>query len=683
MSVNNPFFEISLLPYQAPRFDAINDSHYRPAFDEAMRLKRADIDAIIAQRAAPDFDNTVLALEKSGAMLSRVNSVFFAMTSAHTNDYLQALDEQFSTELAGLANDIWLNDTLFARVEAVWQEREGLDAESRRLTEETYQHFVLAGARLNADEKAELKALNTEAATLTSQFNQRLLAANKAGGLVVDNVHALDGLSAVEIAAAAHAAAEKGLTDRWLIPLLNTTQQPALAALSQRETRKKLFNAGWERTQKGDENDTRALIRRLTALRARQAQLLGFENFASWSIADQMAKTPDAALEFMRGIVPAARSRAALEQADIQKVIDDEQGGFSVEAWDWAFYAERVRSAKYALDEAQIKPYFALNTVLEDGVFWTATQLFGIRFVERFDIPLYHPDVRVWEIFDHTGEGMALFYGDFFARDSKAGGAWMGNFVEQSYEFAARPVIYNVCNYQKPANGQTALISWDDVITLFHEFGHTLHGLFASQRYAMLSGTNTPRDFVEFPSQINEHWASHPQVFAHFARHYQTGEPMPDALREKMLNATQFNKGYDMTELLSAALLDMNWHGIQKPVEDVEAFEAAALKKEGLDLPAVPPRYRSSYFAHIFGGGYAAGYYAYLWTQMLADDGYQWFVEQGGLTRENGQKFREAILSRGNSTDLAELYRQWRGHDPRIEPMLDNRGLSAPGVIEG
>ena len=677
MSVNNPFFEISLLPYQAPRFDAINDSHYRPAFDEAMRLKRADIDAIIAQRAAPDFDNTLLALEKSGAMLSRVSSVFFAMTSAHTNDDLQALDEQFSTELAGLANDIWLNDTLFARVEAVWQDREALDAESRRLTEETYQHFVLAGARLNADEKAELKSLNTEAATLTSQFNQRLLAANKAGGLVVDDVRQLDGLSAEEMAAAAHAAAEKGLKERWLIPLLNTTQQPALAALALRETRKKLFSAGWERTQKGDENDTRELIRRLTALRARQAQLLGFDNYASWSIADQMAKTPEAALEFMRGIVPAARGRAALEQADIQKVIDDEQGGFTVQAWDWAFYAERVRSAKYALDESQIKPYFALNTVLEDGVFWTATQLFGIRFVERFDIPVYHRDVRVWEIFDHTGEGMALFYGDFFARDSKAGGAWMGNFVEQSYEFAARPVIYNVCNYQKPANGQTALISWDDVITLFHEFGHTLHGLFASQRYATLSGTNTPRDFVEFPSQINEHWASHPQVFAHFARHYQTGEPMPDALREKMLNATQFNKGYDMTELLSAALLDMNWHGIQEPVEDVEAFEAAALKKEGLDLPAVPPRYRSSYFAHIFGGGYAAGYYAYLWTQMLADDGYQWFVEQGGLTRENGQTFREAILSRGNSTDLAELYRNWRGHDPKIEPMLENRGLSA------
>ena len=676
MTATNPFFDISLLPYQAPHFDQIDDSHYRPAFDEALRQKRADIDAIVAQAAAPDFTNTVLALEKSGAMLSRVSSVFFAMTSAHTNSFLQELEEQFSTELAALANDIWLNDALFARVESVWQDRAALDAECRRLVEELYQRFILAGARLNETEKAELKALNTEAASLTSQFNQRLLAADKTGGLVVDYAHQLDGLSATEIADAAQAAAERGLNDRWLIPLLNTTQQPALSALRNRQTRENLFNAGWTRTQKGDENDTRALILRLTALRARQARLLGFEDYASWSIADQMAKTPAAALEFMRGIVPAARARAEREQADIQKVIDDEQGGFTVEAWDWAFYAERVRQAKYALDESQIRPYFALNTVLQDGVFWAASQLFGIRFVERFDIPVYHPDVRVWEIFDHTGEGMALFYGDFFARDSKQGGAWMGNFVEQSFEFAARPVIYNVCNYQKPANGGIALLSWDDVITLFHEFGHTLHGLFASQRFATLSGTNTPRDFVEFPSQINEHWASHPQVFSHYARHYETGEPMPDALWESMLNATHFNKGYDMTELLGAALLDMNWHGISEAVLSVEDFEAAALKKEGLDLPAVPPRYRSSYFAHIFGGGYAAGYYAYLWTQMLADDGYQWFVEQGGLTRENGQKFREAILSRGNSTDLAELYRNWRGHDPKIEPMLDNRGLS-------
>ncbi|MCU6671480.1 peptidyl-dipeptidase Dcp [Enterobacteriaceae bacterium H4N4] len=681
MSGTNPFFEPSPLPYQAPRFDLIDDSHYRLAFDDAIGQKRDEIAAIADSAETPDFTNTVLALENSGERLSRVSNVFFAMTSAHTNDYLQELEETVATELAALANDIWLNDTLFARVDAIYNARQtqAADAESLRLIEELHQRFILAGARLGDAQKQELKALNTESATLTSQFNQRLLAADKAGGLVVDYIHQLDGLSPAEHAAAAQAAAEKGLNDRWLIPLLNTTQQPALQQLRDRQTRENLFNAGWLRTQKNDANDTRELVRRLVRLRARQAELLGFANYASWKIADQMAKTPDAALQFMRGIVPAARERALLEQADIQKVIDDEQARFTVQAWDWSFYAERVRLAKYALDESQVKPYFALNTVLTDGVFWAATQLFGITFVERPEIPVYHPDVRVWEINDHHGEGMALFYGDFFARDSKGGGAWMGNFVEQSHESGTRPVIYNVCNYQKPADGLPALISWDDVITLFHEFGHTLHGLFASQRFATLSGTNTPRDFVEFPSQINEHWASHPQVFAHYARHYQTGEPMPDALREKMLSATQFNKGYDMTELLSAALLDMNWHGltVADAPNDVEAFETAALDKEQLLLPAIPPRYRSTYFAHIFGGGYAAGYYAYLWTQMLADDGYQWFVEEGGLTRENGQKFREAILSRGNSTDLAELYREWRGHDPKIEPMLVNRGLSS------
>ncbi len=681
MSGTNPFTASSLLPYQAPHFDLIDDSHYRPAFDDAIRQKREEIAAIAGSAAAPDFNNTVLALENSGGLLSRVSNVFFAMTSAHTNDYLQQLEEAIATELAALSNDIWLNDALFARVDAVYHARQTMapDAESLRLIEELHQRFILAGARLGEAQKQALKAINTESATLTSQFNQRLLAADKAGGLVVDYPHQLDGMSQAEQAAAAQAAAEKGLSDRWLIPLLNTTQQPALQQLRDRQTRENLFNAGWLRTQKNDANDTRELVRRLVALRARQAELLGFDSYASWKIADQMAKTPEAALAFMRGIVPVARGRALQEQADIQKVIDDEQGGFNVQAWDWSFYAERVRLAKYALDESQVKPYFALNRVLTDGVFWAATQLFGITFVERNDIPVYHPDVRVWEIFDHHGEGMALFYGDFFARDSKGGGAWMGNFVEQSHESGTRPVIYNVCNYQKPAEGEPALISWDDVITLFHEFGHTLHGLFASQRYATLSGTNTPRDFVEFPSQINEHWASHPQVFAHYARHYETGEPMPDALREKMLSATQFNKGYDMTELLSAALLDMNWHGLaaSEAPEDVEAFETAALEREQLHLSAIPPRYRSSYFAHIFGGGYAAGYYAYLWTQMLADDGYQWFVEEGGLTRENGQKFREAILSRGNSTDLAELYRQWRGHDPQIEPMLVNRGLSA------
>ncbi|HDS6536004.1 TPA: peptidyl-dipeptidase Dcp [Klebsiella aerogenes] len=679
MTDNNPFLHVSLLPYQAPHFDLIEDSHYRPAFDEGVRRQREEIAAIINNPAPADFDNTLVALEQSGQLLGRVTRVFFAMAGANTNPLIQQLDEQFSAELAELGNDIWLNDALYQRVKQVWQQRDALslDPESRRLLEVSWQRFQLAGAVLAQEQKTALKALNTEEALLQSQFQQRLLAAVKSGGLVVDYQHQLDGLAADEIAAAADAARDKGLHDRWLLALTNTTQQPALQALADRQTRHNLFAAGWTRNQKGDANDTRELVLRLAEIRARKAELLGVADYASWSMADQMAKTPSEALAFMRRIAPAARRRAEQELADIQQVIDEEGGDFQAAAWDWLYYGEQVRRAKFAIDEAQLKPYFALDRVLEDGVFWTASQLFGIRFVERFDIPLYHPDVRVWEIFDANGEGMALFYGDYFSRDSKSGGAWMDVFVEQSTLRAQRPVIYNVCNYQKPKAGGCALLSWDDVITLFHEFGHALHGLFANQRYASLSGTNTPRDFVEFPSQIYEHWAREPQVFAHYAKHYQTGEAMPDDLRDSMFRASTFNKGYDMSELLAAALLDMHWHSVtpQGLPQDVDAFEQQSLREEQMDLAAVPQRYRSSYFSHIFGGGYAAGYYAYLWTQMLADDGYQWFVEQGGLTRENGQRFREAILSRGNSCDLEALYRDWRGHDPLIEPMLKNRGL--------
>ncbi|HDS7112685.1 TPA: peptidyl-dipeptidase Dcp [Klebsiella aerogenes] len=679
MSDNNPFLHVSLLPYQAPHFDLIEDSHYRPAFDEGVRRQREEIAAIINNPAPADFDNTLVALEQSGQLLGRVTRVFFAMAGANTNPLIQQLDEQFSAELAELGNDIWLNEALYQRVKQVWQQRDALslDPESRRLLEVSWQRFQLAGAALAQEQKTALKALNTEEASLQSQFQQRLLAAVKSGGLVVDYQHQLDGLAADEIAAAADAARDKGLLDRWLLALTNTTQQPALQALADRQTRRNLFAAGWTRNQKGDANDTRELVLRLAEIRARKAELLGVADYASWSMADQMAKTPSEALAFMRRIAPAARRRAEQELADIQRVIDEEGGDFQAAAWDWLYYGEQVRRAKFAIDEAQLKPYFALDRVLEDGVFWTASQLFGIRFVERFDIPLYHPDVRVWEIFDANGEGMALFYGDYFSRDSKSGGAWMDVFVEQSTLRAQRPVIYNVCNYQKPKAGGCALLSWDDVITLFHEFGHALHGLFANQRYASLSGTNTPRDFVEFPSQIYEHWAREPLVFAHYAKHYQTGDAMPDDLRDSMFRASTFNKGYDMSELLAAALLDMRWHSVtpQALPQDVDAFEQQSLREEQMDLAAVPPRYRSSYFSHIFGGGYAAGYYAYLWTQMLADDGFQWFVEQGGLTRENGQRFREAILSRGNSSDLDALYRDWRGHDPLIEPMLKNRGL--------
>ncbi len=675
----NPFSQPSSLPFQAPPFDQIQDSDYLPAIEAGIAEKRAEVQRIADNPDAPTFENTYVALERSGQLLNRAYSVFSAMTSAHTNDYLQQLDEEIAPKLAALNDDIRLNGKLFARLDKVFQQRVTLDLspEARRLVEVTWQHFQLAGATLSEAQKEQLKALNQESATLITRFAHRLLAAGKAGALVVSDKSPLAGLSEHELAAAADAAAQRGLSERWLLTLQNTTQQPALQNLTQRATREALFNAAWSRAEKGDDNDTRQILTRLAQLRASQAQLLGFNSFAEWQLQDQMAKTPQAAISFMREIVPAATARAAREAADIQAVIDQQGGDFTLAAWDWAFYAEQVRRARYDLDEAQIKPYFELNNVLEKGAFYAATQLFGITFKPRHDIPVYHPDVKVYEVLDHDGSSLALFYTDFFKRDSKSGGAWMGNFVDQSKLLGAKPVIYNVCNYSKPLAGQPALLSWDEVITLFHEFGHALHGIFADQQYPHLSGTATPRDFVEFPSQINEHWASDDQVFNNFARHWQSGEAMPQALREKISKAAKFNKGYDMTELLAAALLDQHWHGLHadRQLQDVAQFEQNALQQEHIQLAAVPPRYRSSYFQHIWGNGYAAGYYAYIWTQMLADDGFQWFREQGGLTRANGQKFREAILSRGNSSDLKALYHDWRGHHPEIEPMLINRGL--------
>ncbi|MEN4891044.1 peptidyl-dipeptidase Dcp [Erwinia billingiae] len=675
----NPFSQPSTLPYQAPPFDRISDADYRPALEQAMAEKRAEVQQIAENPDAPSFENTYEALEKCGLMLRRVENVFGAMTSANTNATLQALDEEMSPRLAALNDEIRLNSKLFARLDSVYQQRESLElpAEALRLVEVVWQTFQLAGASLSDDQKTALKALNQQSATLSTQFTNRLLAGTKAGGLSLSSADSLAGLSEAELTVAAQAAAERGLQGQWWLALQNTTQQPVLQDLSDRQTRENLFDLAWRRTEKGDANDTRELIVKLAAVRAEQAQLLGFSSFAEWKLQDQMAKTPDAALAFMRAIVPAATARAKREAADIQALIDQQQGGFALEPWDWLFYAEQVRRAKYDLDESQIKPYFEVTSVLENGVFYAATQLFGITFARREDIPVWHPDVTVYEIIDNNGLPMALFYTDFFKRESKGGGAWMSNFVDQSKLLGTHPVIYNVCNYSKPAEGQPALIAWDDVITLFHEFGHTLHGLFAEQTYPTLSGTNTPRDFVEFPSQINEHWASNEKVFMNYARHYQTGEPMPQALRDKIVKASKFNKGYDMTELLAAALLDLHWHslGAEDKPADVAAFEQQALQADNINLPQVPPRYRSSYFQHIWGNGYAAGYYAYIWTQMLADDGFEWFNEQGGLTAENGQIFREKILSKGNSEDLKQLYADWRGQDPVIEPMLINRGL--------
>ncbi|OIX86780.1 dipeptidyl carboxypeptidase II [Serratia fonticola] len=675
----NPFFAASQLPFQAPRFDVISESDYAPAIAAGIQQKLAEVEKIANNPAEPTFDNTFVALEKSGALLTRTMNVFGAMTSANTSDTLQKLDEETSPKLAALDDAIMLNSKLFARIKAIYDRRDSLnlDPESLRLVEVTYKNYVLAGANLSDADKTQLKALNQEAATLSTQFTNKLLAASKNGALAMGDKNLLAGLSEGELAAAAQAASERKLDKQWLLVLQNTTQQPDLQNLQDRDTRQKLFEASINRAEKNDANDTRQTLARLAKVRAEQAKLLGFPNYAAWKLQNQMAKTPDAALAFMRNIVPAATARAEREAKDIQAVIDRQNGGFQLAAWDWQFYAEQVRKEKYDLDESQIKPYFEMNNVLHKGVFYAANLLYGISFKERKDLPVYHPDVRVYEVFDKDGQSLALFYTDFFKRDNKGGGAWMSNFVEQSKLNGTKPVIYNVSNFTKPAAGQPALLSYDDVITMFHEFGHALHGMFADQQYPSLSGTNTARDFVEFPSQFNEHWASDPQVFAHFAKHYQTGEAMPQALVDKINKADKFNKGYAMTELLAAALLDMHWHmlGADQPQQDVDKFEAASLRQDKIDLSYVPPRYRSSYFQHIWGNGYAAGYYAYLWTEMLADDAFQWFSDNGGLTAENGQRFREQVLSQGNSQDLEKLYVKWRGQEPSIEPMLINRGL--------
>ncbi|CAI1539125.1 Peptidyl-dipeptidase dcp [Serratia fonticola] len=675
----NPFFAASQLPFQAPRFDVISESDYAPAIAAGIQQKLAEVEKIANNPAEPTFDNTFVALEKSGALLTRTMNVFGAMTSANTSDALQKLDEETSPKLAALDDAIMLNSKLFARIKAIYDRRDSLnlDAESLRLVEVTYKNYVLAGANLSDADKTQLKALNQEAATLSTQFTNKLLAASKNGALTITDKSLLAGLSEGELAAAAQAASERKLDKQWLLVLQNTTQQPDLQNLQDRDTRQKLFEASINRAEKNDANDTRQTLARLAKVRAEQAKLLGFPNYAAWKLQNQMTKTPDAALAFMRNIVPAATARAEREAKDIQAVIDRQNGGFKLAAWDWQFYAEQVRKEKYDLDESQIKPYFEMNNVLHNGVFYAANLLYGISFKERKDIPVYHPDVRVYEVFDKDGQSLALFYTDFFKRDNKGGGAWMSNFVEQSKLNGTKPVIYNVSNFTKPAAGQPALLSYDDVITMFHEFGHALHGMFADQQYPSLSGTNTARDFVEFPSQFNEHWVSDPQVFAHFAKHYQTGEAMPQVLVDKINKADKFNKGYAMTELLAAALLDMHWHmlGAEQPQQDVDKFEAASLSQDKIDLSYVPPRYRSSYFQHIWGNGYAAGYYAYLWTEMLADDAFQWFSDNGGLTAENGQRFREQVLSQGNSQDLEKLYVKWRGQEPSIEPMLINRGL--------
>ena len=558
---NNPFYAPSTLPFQAPPFDKIKDSDFQPAIDAGMAEQRREIRAIADNPAPPTFENTFVAMEKTGQLFNRAMAAFNGVTGANLNPELQKVQDYEAPRLAAHSDAIYLDSRLFQRVAAIYRQRDSLklDAESLRLVEFYYKKFVHSGANLSDSDKAELKKLNEEESTLTNDFTTRLLAATKDAAYVTKEKDALAGLTDAQISAAALAAKERKL-EGYVVPLQNTTQQPDLDLLNRRSTRQALFENSWNRAERGGANDTRDIVSRLAQLRAQKAKLLGFPNYAAWKLDDQMAKTPEAALKFMDALVPGATARATAEAGDIQAVIDSQKAGFKLEPWDWDFYAEQVRKAKYDMDEAQIKPYFELNNVLENGVFYAASQLYGITFKERKDIPVYNPDVRVFEVFDADGQLLALFYGDYFKRDNKRGGAWMSNFVDQSKLLGTLPVVYNVCNFSKPAPGEPALLSFRDVTTMFHEFGHALHGMLADSQYPTLSGTAVPRDFVEFPSQFNEHWASYPAVFSHYAKHHNTTAPMPAELAEKIKKSATFNQGYALTEILAAAELDMQWH---------------------------------------------------------------------------------------------------------------------------
>ena len=676
----NPLTVQSDLPFQAPRFDRIQDSDYQPAIERGIAEQAAEMTRIANDPAAPTFDNTIVAMERSGRILDRAAQAFSAVVGANTNPTLDKVQEAVAPKLAAHSDSIFLNPRLFARVKSLYDRRAALKLtpEQAQVLDINYNNFIHAGAKLSAADQAKLRVLNGKLSTLETAFQQKLLAAAKGGALVVDDKARLAGLDDAQIAAAGQAAQERGLTGKYLLPLQNTTQQPMLQSLTDRATRQALFDASWTRAERGDVNDTRSTIVQLADLRAQKAQLLGYPNFAAYVLYDQMAKTPQAAKAFMQRLIPATAAEQKREAAEIQKVITANGGDFALKPWDWDRYAEMVRKAKYDLDENEVKPYFEINRVLQDGVFYAANQLYGLTFKERKDLPVYQPDVRVFTVYDQDGSELGVMYFDYWKRDNKNGGAWMSNFVGQSKLLGTKPVIYNVANFTKPAPGQPALISFDDVTTMFHEFGHALHGLFANQTYPTVSGTNTSRDWVEFPSQFNEHWALDPKVLAHYAKDYRTGAPMPAALVTKVKNAAKFNQGYALGELIASAMLDQDWHSLPASAgpQDVDAFEAKSLAEMGLDTADVPPRYRSSYFLHIWANGYAAGYYAYLWTQMLDDDAYSWFEKHGGMTRANGQRFRDMILSKGHSEDYGPMFRAFYGKDPDIGPMLEDRGLA-------
>jgi peptidyl-dipeptidase Dcp len=651
----NPLMSPSTLPFGAPQFDRITDADYQPAIEAGIAQQEREIDAIANNPAPPTFENTFVAMERSGQTLQRALLTFSAVSEADTDPQLQRVREAIAPELAAHQDAIHLNAKLFARVKNIYARLGSLhlDPESEQLVRVDYREFVHDGADLPGAKQAQLRVINRRLALLQAAFSRKLLAATAAGALTVD-----------------------GRT----IALQNTTQQPALASMSNRTDREHLFLNSWYRAEKGDANDTRSTIAEMAQLRAQKAALFGYPDYAAYALTMEMAKTPSAVQHFLHGLIGPTRVKAREEADAIQAQIDKDGGGFTLKPWDWDYYAEQVRKAKYDLNEDEIRPYFELNNVLHNGLFYAANQLYGITFKERHDIPVYQPDVRVFEVYDKDGSPLALMYFDFFKRDNKQGGAWMAQFVRESKLLGTKPVVYNVENIPKPPAGQPVLLTPGEVSGIFHEFGHALNGFFSVQKYPSLSGTASARDFVEFPSQFNEHWAMYPSVLKHYAYDYRTHQPMPQELIDKVERAAQFNQGYALGEALAADELDMAWHSLpaSAPKQNVDTFEAQALKSSGTNFYDVPPRYRSSYFSHIWASGYAAGYYAYAWSEMLDDDAYQWFVEHGGLTRSNGQRFRDLILSRGDSEDLGAMFRAFYGKDPDVAPLLKDRGLTSP-----
>jgi peptidyl-dipeptidase Dcp len=688
MPPSNPFAEPSALPYQIPPFDHITDADFGPAFEEGMAQQRREVDAIAHDPAAPTFENTLVALDKSGALLTRVSKVFFNLNASNTNDTLQALETDLAPKLAAHADAILLDPALFARIDALWKQKDtlGLDPESMQLLSRYHLEFVRAGAGLSDADKTTLKQMNEQLSTLSTQFDQNNRKAMKDGGVVVDDVKRLAGLSSEDVSAAAEAAKARGLEGKWVLALENTTRQATLTTLQDRSLREEVFKASSARGQ-GGPDDSLGIIAQMAKLRAQQAALLGYPNFAAYSLEDETAGTPAAVNKMLSELATPALAKAKIEAADIQKQIDADAKAhktatFALQPWDWAFYAEEVRKKKYDFDEAAVKPYFEMNRVLQDGVFYAAHELYGVTFKERKDLPVYQPDVMVFEVFDADGSSIGLLLLDWFARDNKQGGAWMDAFVDQSGLLGRKPVIVNNINIPKPAAGQPVLLTFDLVTTAFHEFGHGLNGLFSNVKYPLLAGTATPPDFVEYPSQFNEMWARDPKVLANYAKNYQTGEPMPKALFDKVLAAQTFNQGFDTLEYLEAAMIDQSWHQITAdqapPADQVMQFEADALKKWGMDFAPVPPRYHTPYFAHIWGGGYSARYYAYIWSEVLARDTGAWFRAHGGLSRAPGDEYRAKVLSKGRTAEPSAMFESLYGAPPDVGPLLEYRGLATP-----